>query len=62
MATRVRVKFLKPHGKHRHCSYGVMTAAEAAKLDEKGIVQIRQTVSDDYVEPELPDVGLGQER
>lgn len=41
MATMVRVKFLKPHGDHEHCSYADMPAAEAAKLEDKGIVQIR---------------------
>lgn len=58
---KVRVKYLKPHGDSRHCTYGVLTVAEAARLEDKGVVQIRAAVADDYVEPEQPDVGLGQE-
>lgn len=59
--TKLRVKYLKPHGDNRHCSYGVLNTGEAAKLEEKGVVQIRGPVPDDYVEPEQPDVALGQE-
>lgn len=59
---KVRVKYLKPHGDNRHCTYGVQTMAQAQKLEEKGAVQIRGIVADDYVEPEPgPDVALGQE-
>jgi hypothetical protein len=59
--SKVRVKFLKPHGDHQHCTYAVMTAGQANKLEGKGIVQIRGAVADDYVEPVRPDVALGQE-
>jgi hypothetical protein len=58
---KVRVKYLMPHGSHRHSSYGVLTAGQAEKLAAKGIVQVRGPVSADYVEPERPDVALGQE-
>jgi hypothetical protein len=58
---KVRVKYLVPHGEHRHSTYGVLTEGQAEKLEGKGIVQIRGPVTDDYVEPEQPDVALGQE-
>jgi hypothetical protein len=58
---KVRVKYLQPHGKHRHSTYGVLTAGQADKLAAKGVVQVRGPVSDDYVEPEQPDAALGQE-
>jgi hypothetical protein len=41
MATKLRVKFLMPHGDNEVCSYTAMDAAQAAKLEAKGIVQIR---------------------
>lgn len=58
---KVRVKYLKPHGDSRHCTYGVLDLKDADKLEGKGVIQIKGPVSDDYVEPEMPDVGLGQE-
>jgi hypothetical protein len=58
---KVRVKYLMPHGDHRHSTYGVLNAGDANKLEKKGIVQIRGAVADDYVEPVRPDSSLGQE-
>lgn len=46
MATLIRVKYLKPHGDQAHCTYGALSAAEAAKLEAEGVVQIRGVVSD----------------
>lgn len=59
---RVRVKYLKPHGDSRHSTYGVLSPADAERLERKGVVQIRSVVSDDYVEPDPgPDAGIGEE-
>jgi hypothetical protein len=52
---KVRVKYLMPHGKHRHSTYGVLPQGDAAKLEKKGVVQIRGPVTDDYVEPVRPE-------